>query len=157
MDIGQLIAFAVPVALLVLAWVTGTTVERRHFRSIAARERAASDVLVTDLRDFPQAGPGDPGLVVAEVVLATDYLKSFLASLKKIVGGELRSYESVVERARREAVLRLVEEARRLGFDAVSNLRFATADIGGNAKRQGAAIVAVIASGTAYRRDRSAA
>lgn len=157
MDIGQLIVFAVPVALLVLAWVTGTTFERRHFRSLAARERKASDVLVTDLKDFPQAGPGEPGLVVAEVVLATDYLKSFLAGLKKIIGGELRSYESVVERARREAVVRLVEEARRRGFDAIANLRFATADIGGNAKRQGAAIVAVMASGTAYRRSGSAA
>jgi uncharacterized protein YbjQ (UPF0145 family) len=159
MGIFDLIGVGVPVLLLALAWITGTAVERRHFRSLAIRERETSDMLVTDLRSFPHAGAQStpPRMLVAQVVIATDYLKSFLAGLKKIIGGEMRSYRSLVERARREAILRVVEEARGLGYDAVCNIRIDSADIGGSAKGKGAAMVTLIASGTAYHAGRAPA
>lgn len=93
-------------------------------------------------------------MIVCEVVIATDYLKSFLAALKKLIGGEVKSYLSLVERARREAILRVLEEARRQGYNAVCNIRLVASDIGGSAhQRKGAAMVTLIASGTAYQAD----
>ncbi len=159
MEILDLIAGAAPVVLLLLVtWVTGRAAERRHFRSLAARERENSRILVTDLEDFPFGGDPSrvPTLVVAQVVLGADYLKGFLAALKKILGGEMRSYATVVERARREAILRLAEEARSLGCDAVCNVRIQAADIGGATMRNGSAMVCAVASGTAYKTLRSA-
>ena len=139
--------------LLLLGWTCGTLAERKHIRSLRKREALLSDMLLTDIKTFP--GGVVPGtktaLVVGEAVIATDYLKSFLAALRKIFGGELRSYLSLLDRARREAMLRIMAQARLEGCNAICNVRLETAAIGGMA-RKGAAMVAIIASGTAYCR-----
>ena len=155
MNYVELIFQLTPLWLLLIAWYTGSTVERNHFRRLALRESQISGTLVTDLKSFPFAGiqPKPPKIVVAEVVIATDYLKSFLASLRKIVGGEMRSYLKLVERARREAILRVVEEAKQQGYTAVCNIRLESSDIAGTANRKGAAMVSLIASGTAYHAE----
>ena len=152
---GSLIS-VVPVGfLLMLGWIAGRTAERLHVRSLRMREEALAHVLVTDVRTFPPAA--DPSahaaVVMSEVVIATDYMKTFLAGLRKIVGGELHSYQSLLTRARREAVLRLMDQAVGLGYDAVCNVRLNTADIGGGTMRKRAAMVELIATGTAYRRQ----
>ena len=159
MEFLDLLGLAVPLFLLALAWFTGSAVERRHFRSLAIRERETSGMLVSQLKSFPasRAGSPPPCLVVSQVVIATDYLKSFLAGLRKIIGGELRSYRSLVERARREAILRLVEEARGLGYDAVCNIRIESSDVGGSERGKGATMVTLLASGTAYHAARESA
>lgn len=145
----------VPVFLILLALITGRLAEKKHFRSIERRERELSGMLVSDIKTFPD-GP-DPrkggDMVIGEVVIATDYLKSLLAGLRKIMGGELRSYLSLMTRARREAVLRMMEEARKKGYNAVCNMRIEFADIGGIVAK-GTITVAVIASGTAYSIDK---
>ncbi len=146
--------FGVPLFLLALGLFVGRHTERKHFRNIEQRERQMSDMLVTQLKSFPAAVPGDPSacLVVAEVVIATDYLKSFLAKLRNIFGGEIKSYQSLLVRARSEASLRMQEQARRQGYNAICNVRFQTADVGGNSTMRKVAMVAIIASGTAYHR-----
>ena len=68
-------------------------------------------------------------LVVGSVVIAEDYFKRVAASLKSLVGGNLRSYETLLERGRREAVVRMKKEARRLGATQVVNVRFETASL----------------------------
>ena len=150
--IGTALNFAVPLFLLALGLIVGSHTERRHFRNIERREREMSDMLVTQLKSFPAAVPGDTPacLVVAEVVIATDYLKSFLARLRGIFGGEVKSYHSLLVRARSEACLRIQEDACREGYNAICNVRFETADIGGNSTMRKVAMVAIIASGTAY-------
>ena len=140
--------------LLCLGLFVGRYRERSHFRDLDFREAASSDMLVTELRTFPGGVSPEacPFLLVSEVVIATDYLKSFLAGLRNIFGGEMRSYRTLMERARREAILRITEQAREAGCDAVCNVRLETADIGGSTSRRKAAMCSVIASGTAYRR-----
>jgi len=144
--------FGLPIFLILLGWIAGRTAEHRHLRSLERRERELSYMVVTDIKTFPALG--DPQkyatLVTGEAVIATDYLKSFLAGLRKLVGGELGSYQSLMTRARREAVLRMLEAARRHGYNAVCNLRLNSADIGGMAGRKGVAMVEVFATGTAY-------
>ncbi len=157
---GLILQFGLPVLFILLGLVVGTAVERAHLRELAAREREFADMLVTDVRSFPQGAEGAEGaegatIVVGQAVIATDYLKSFLAGLKKVLGGELGSYLSLLDRARREAVLRMLEEARRGGYDAVCNLRLDTADVGGSGVAKGVVMVALMASGTAYRRARA--
>ncbi len=141
------------VVLLLLGLVVGRARERGHFRSLEARERQLAYMLVTDIKSFPGGAEAASGgaLVMGQAVIATDYLKSFLAGLRKIVGGELRSYESLMERARREAILRMLEEAKGLGFNAVCNLRMGTADIGAMSGAKGSVMVEAFATGTAYR------
>jgi uncharacterized protein YbjQ (UPF0145 family) len=94
-----------------------------------------------------------PTIVFGEVAIASDYLKSFLARLRKIFGGEMRSYHSLLVRARREALQQLVESARAQGYNAICNIRVESSDIAGNAKRKRMPMVAIIASATAYHRS----
>ncbi len=138
------------VVLLILGFSVGTLVERAHFKRLAVREAALSDMLVTDLRSLPGGtGARTFGLVTGEVVIASDYFKTFAASLRKLIGGELKTFESLMMRARREALLRMMESAKRLGANGVANVRYATSNIGSMGRRRAAAMVEMYAYGTA--------
>ena len=132
----------------------GRMAERKHFASIERREREiGSRCVVTGLRLFPGGSLGPATLVSGHACISSDYFKSFVAGLRKFIGGELRSYESLMQRARREAVLRMLEQAHKLGFDAVCNVRLEGFDVGGAhmQKKGGVVSVSVLASGTAYK------
>ncbi len=149
---GAIVNLVIVVGLLLLGLIAGSLAERRHLRSLEAREAQHRDVLVTDLKSFPDAcaGPYPPRLVVAEVVIASDYLKSFLASLRQIFGGEMRSFGTLMIRGRREALMRLIQQARAEGYNALGNVRLEPADIGGSTTRRGVPMVTILASATAY-------
>lgn len=145
--------FGILILLLLLGLIAGGMAERRHLSSLAQREAANGDFLVCQVRSMPLAvaGPSPPTLITSETVVASDYLKSFLSGIRKIFGGELRSYNSLAVRARREALQKLIEVAKGHGYNALCNLRFESADIGGNAKKRGRLpMVAIMASATAY-------
>lgn len=130
----------------------GSFFERRHFQNLREREESNGAFLITQIKSYPAAVPNGPTpqLIVAEAVVATDYMKSFLAKLRRLFGGEVRSYHSLLVRARREATQRIVEQARELGYNAICNLRLQTADVGGTGTGRGVAMVAILASATAY-------
>ena len=153
--IFQLLLFVGP--LVVCGLIIGRTVEKRHFAKLDAHDLANRDFLVTNLKDFPMAASDtlDPTIVISEVVIGSDYLKSFLAAWRRIFGGEIRSLQSLQTRAKREAVVRLVDQARQQGFNAICNLRLNSADISGATKsKKSMPIASVIATATAYVADR---
>lgn len=139
---------------MMLGFFVGGANERRHFSDLRKREDLLRDMLQTQIKTFPFAAPSHlpPQMIVAEVVIASDYLKTFLSGLRKFFGGEMKSYQTMLVRARREAILRVLEQARSLGYNAICNLRLDSADIGGQAQsnRRGSAMASVIASATAY-------
>jgi uncharacterized protein YbjQ (UPF0145 family) len=63
------------------------------------------------------------------VVIAEDYFKRVAAALKGLVGGRIVAYESLLERGRREALVRMKERARQLGATQVVNVRLETASL----------------------------
>jgi uncharacterized protein YbjQ (UPF0145 family) len=150
--------FGLPVGLLVLAFFTGSAVERRHYASIRRREQRARHFPVLTFREVP---PGwrveESALVTGSVVISLDHFKRFLAGLRNLVGGRVAAYESLLDRARREAVLRLQEKAFADGYRAVINLRLETYQTAGAGDGQGTAGVEVLAYGTALRLARTAA
>ena len=147
-----------PAAVLFVGWLAGHLSETKHERSLAAREEALKDVETTDLRNPPGfAGAEGPcSLVSGEAVVASDTFKTWVFGLKNIVGGESKTFTRLFDRARREALLRMKERARELGCDAVCNVRFDSADIGGNAtsgaKKKNLNMAVALVSGTAWRR-----
>ena len=138
--------------LLVLGYIAGTTTERSHYASIIRREQALVNMPVVTSEEgfFDERNVRDSELVYGSVVVSIDYFKRLLAILRNIFGGPVKSYESLVDRARREAILRLKETAIEKNADIILNLRIETAAIGYNAngKRQ-VGSVEVIAYGTA--------
>ncbi|HIH69619.1 YbjQ family protein [Methermicoccus shengliensis] len=66
------------------------------------------------------------GVVFGNTVRAKHIGKDILAGLKNIIGGELQEYTEMLADARREAMNRMINEAKKLGADAVVNVRFTT-------------------------------
>lgn len=141
------------VAPLLGAYVIGTTLERRHFRSIRAREDELRAFPTVTLRQAPAAWQAQHAeLVIGHVVVSIDYFKRFLAGLRTLVGGRVRAFESVLDRGRREALLRMQEQARAGGFDAVIGVRYETSRLASaRPDGQGTSGVEVMAFGTAVR------
>ena len=92
------------------------------------------------------------GLVQGNVVISLDYFKRFIAGLRMLFGGRIKTYEPLLDRARREAVLRMIEEAKRDGYDAVVNVRLETSRLASaRADGKGVAGVEILAFGTALK------
>ena len=69
------------------------------------------------------------GVVNGSTVRAKHVGKDILASFKNLIGGELTSYTELLQEARDEATLRMIEEARDLGANAIVNIRYSTSSI----------------------------
>jgi uncharacterized protein YbjQ (UPF0145 family) len=139
--------------LLALGYGVGSWRERTHLADLARREAAYQDIRVTNLKRVTEThSVRSVGFVSGEAVIASDYFKSFAAQLRNVVGGEVRAFESLMSRARREATLRMLEQARGLGATEVWNLRLATSNIRSGQSRNPAISVEVYAYGTAIVR-----
>ena len=69
------------------------------------------------------------GLVTGSTVRAKHVGRDLMASLKNIVGGELKGYTELLEDAREEAKNRMIAQAKELGANAVINVRFDTSSV----------------------------
>ncbi|HSO21084.1 MAG TPA: heavy metal-binding domain-containing protein [Desulfosarcina sp.] len=136
-------------ALLALGYGVGTWAEKRHYRSIAERENATVDLPAVTMKsvDIPEHRIRSAQLVHGSAVISVDYFKRILAGLRNIFGGRVKSYESLVDRARREALLRMKEMAG--NATVIVNVRIETSAIGKQSRRKNIACLEAMAYGTA--------
>ncbi|MEM7229990.1 MAG: YbjQ family protein [Planctomycetota bacterium] len=95
------------------------------------------------------------GLVQGNTIRAKHVGRDIAASLKNIVGGELRGYTELLTEARRQSLERMMAQAQQLGANAVVNVRFTTSAITQGAAElyaYGTAVVAV-SQGSAHTGD----
>lgn len=149
-QIAVVINVALPIGLIILAMITGTILERRHFRRIEKREAALQNIPILNSKEYPTDYPVVESYMVAgSVVISIDYFKRFLARLRNIFGGEVRSYCSLLDRGRREAVLRMKEQWP--STDLIVNMRVETSSISkGDKKTVGTIEVLVYGTGIRY-------
>jgi uncharacterized protein YbjQ (UPF0145 family) len=155
--VDALIQIGFALLLLAVTWFTGRRVERQHYASIRARERELATLPAVTFRQIPSAWAVDGfGVVSGSVVVSVDYFKRFLAGLRTLVGGRVTSYETLLDRARREAILRCKEDARRRGYQAVVNLRLETTRVSrasNNSRSTAGVEVLAFGTGLELRRD----
>ncbi len=150
-----MVELTVSVLLLALGLVVGKTVEHLHHEDLRKRERRYRKLPALSTSRVPAHwSVEDAVLLTGSVVISIDYWKRFAAQWKKIVGGSIRSYETLFERARREAILRLKEAAGARGCDAVIGVRLESAEIADLRGDKGTGGVELIAVGTALRTRR---
>lgn len=143
----NLILFAV---LLTVGYISGSILEKRHLNSIRSRESEMIDLPTVMLKKpLNTSTITQSKLVTGSVVISIDYFKKIVASLVNIFGGNMVSYETLVDRARREAILRMKSEAK--DASEIINIRLETSSISKNANRSVGA-VEVLAYGTAIWR-----
>ncbi len=136
--------------LLVLGYIFGTLAESGHYKSLHRREELLRDLPTVTIKSLPTDNQPvkKAELVQGSAVISLDYFKRIMAMLRNLVGGSIGSYESLVDRARREATLRMKESAGKA--DLIVNLRIETSAIGKSADRQRAiGSIEAIAYGTA--------
>ncbi len=131
--------------LLGLGLFFGKRAEKRHYKSIIKRELRLNALPAIASRYPPEDGNYHHQLVTGSTVVSSDYFKSFTAGLINIFGGQVTPYESLVDRARREAILRMKAQAEASSAELVFNLKLETSRIAPG--RTGA--IEVLAYGTA--------
>lgn len=141
--------FYITITLIALGYFVGKRIEATHYRSIIEREEKFRMLpTLTVKRPMPQEGEVvNMELVSGCVVVSIDYFKRLLAGLRNIIGGNLSSYESLVDRARREAILRLKEQCP--NASQIINLRIETSSVYKTSSNGSVGSVEVIAYGTA--------
>jgi uncharacterized protein YbjQ (UPF0145 family) len=84
------------------------------------------------------------GIARGSTVRARNIGRDIFAGLKNIIGGEIEEYTQLQAQSREQAMQRMTDDAKKLGADAILNVRFATSVI-----TQGAA--EILAYGTAVK------
>ena len=87
------------------------------------------------------------GTAFGVVVRARGIGGDIMASLKGLVGGEIKQYTQMIEDARRQAIDRMVQNAHAMGADAIVMMRFDSGDVGSNMSE-------IVAYGTAVKLNR---
>lgn len=144
----QLIIFFI---FICLGYFYGIGNEKRHYESIIKREKEFSRISLTNSKTIPlvENEIKDQKLVLGSTVVSIDFFKLVLANIATIFGGRIKSYETLVDRARREAVLRMKESGA--NFDMIINLKIETSTISRGTHKKGVGSVEVLAYGTAIK------
>lgn len=113
---------------LLFGMTIGRIIEWTHYFSIRRREKKLKNILVFSTR-FPPEHSKNGQLVMGSVTIAEDGFKTLLAVIRKFFGGNIGSYEALLDRARREAILRMKAKAKADGKNMIVNVKFTTATI----------------------------
>jgi uncharacterized protein YbjQ (UPF0145 family) len=111
-------------------------------------KKARSDnMIVTTTEQIPGYEIEVLDVVFGSTVRSKHLGKDILSALKGLLGGELQEYTDMLNDARRESMNRMINEATKLGADAVVGMRFATSQTSARAAE-------LTAYGTAVRMRR---
>jgi uncharacterized protein YbjQ (UPF0145 family) len=142
----------ITIVLVTLGYFFGRRAENKHFKQLIKREAVMNALPAMASRIPPGDGEYDQVLVSGSVVIANDYFKTFVAGLRNFFGGNISTYETLLDRARREAVLRMKDQAKALGAETVFNVKYETSNISGQYSKR-LPILEVHAYGTALKKQ----
>ena len=147
----QLIIF---LSLFAIAYFSGRYFEKVHYKSILEREKEYLHlpVIAGDWKDqYDETYEGT--LLSAGIVVGSDYFKTTVSGVRSLFGGRLKDYESLLDRGRREATLRLQSKAAKWGAEKILNLRLESSSMGmSRGGNSGLPSVEIFAYGTAVKK-----
>ncbi len=123
--------------IILCGLVIGSLLEKKHYTSIIEREKKYKNIIIVSDNDLKGAKniDWDGVLMSGWTAVSIDAFKKLMAGFVNFFGGRVKSYESLVDRARREAILRLKEKAKSGWYNCLANLRVETSSITKNAKQ----------------------
>lgn len=117
--------------LVTTGWYFGARAERGHLKSLMADEQKYQHIQVSSERFYESKGINESILVVGSVVITQDKFKQVVAAMLSLFGKNLTVYETLLDRARREVVLRAKRQANDAGCHALYGLRFEMTEVQG--------------------------
>ncbi len=150
--IGIVLFILLTIVPLFIWYKIGKHFENKHFADIIEREKRMVDLAFSPSDQLDTSRRVEAiGLVTGQVVIGSDPFKRYIANLVNLVGGRVSVFEAPMDRARREAILRMKEQALELLADEVVNFRMETMSICGGKSAEPLGIVEVVVYGTAVR------
>lgn len=142
----MIINYAPFILLFAAGWFFGSRHERQHLAQLSVAEQELGHIIVSSERFYrPKLAAGSESeLVLGSVVIAQDYFKMIIARVLSLFGKNLTTYETLLDRARREAIVRMRMEAHAKGYNHIYGLRMEVTNI-----NQLGSMVEAIAYGTA--------
>jgi len=141
----------ITIVFLGLSYLVGTKwIERKHFESINRREKENLSFPVVNMDKEISEKYEKTWLVSGNTVISIDPFKKFIANLVNFFGGNIVGFESLLDRARRESILRMISEAKAENADAILNMRIETSTISGKTK-DSVGTIEILAYGTAVK------
>ena len=139
-------------SLLAIGYLTGRNIEKRHFQSIVDREERYQHIPLIAAQWKDHVEENTEGQIFGGgVVIGADYFKSVVSGMRSVFGGRMSNYESLLDRGRREALLRMKAKADKWGAHKMINVRIETAVIGSQGGQKALPCVEIYAYGTAIR------
>ena len=87
-------------------------------------------------------------MVKGSTIRARHVGKDIVASLRTVIGGEIKEYTGMMAESREEAQQRMIERAEEMGANAITDIRFTTSMVMSNTSE-------ILAYGTAVMAVRS--
>ncbi len=121
-----MIEIGIAAILLVLGYFVGGAREKKHFEDLKRREAVHIRTVPIRTDPGPELKSGETFLVMASVVIASDYFKNFVGNFRNLLGGRMVNHESLLDRARREALCRLRDKAASAGANQIVDVHLET-------------------------------
>lgn len=143
--------FLIQAGVLIVVYFIGTQwKEKRHYKSIIKREATLKDLPLYTTGKLNFESSKEFHMVAGSVAISSDAFKRFVAKIMAIFGGRITVFESLIDRARREATLRMQEKAAAWGAHGIVNVRIETSSISKNTNNSNG-IVEILVYGTAIK------
>lgn len=117
------------VVLLLIWYFFWSMAEKNHYKRIIAKEKELSDITVFWKHETKLPWFEWNKLVASNIVISIDYFKKFIAGFINIFGWRMAVYESLLDRARRDTLVKIKQQAKDSWFNSIANLRIETSSI----------------------------
>ena len=144
--------FIIFIIILLLWLFFGKRAEKKHYASILEREERYKHIPILSDKDtrLLEGIEGVWVLCTWGTVVSIDAFKKLMATFVNIFWGKMKAYESLVDRARREVILKVKQKAQEAWYNTIINLRIETSSISKSAKSNVGSVEA-LAYATAIR------
>jgi len=120
------------IIFIVLLWTWyafWSMAEKKHYKQIKQKESELKNIVVLSKYDAKILDIKWTELVTWSIVLSIDFFKNFISWFVNFFGWEMTAYESILDRARRDTLVKIKEKAKKNWFNAIANLKLETSSI----------------------------
>ena len=131
--ISYLLPYVWPILLLIIGWGIGRVKIRNHRAILNKQDEAFKAIRLHNVKYTPSHTARDASeavLITGSLVLSIDVFRRFIAGFIQLAGGEVNNYTDLLDRGRRDALLRLKAQAQDLGAQDIYNIKIQSASIG---------------------------